>query len=150
MKWIIASIAFSLMFGSAQARAGHEVGNGTLTNWHCAGHASIKNQNGTRVILPFQMRLYKKEMEVSFLDQNSQEMYKHVLSVDSAVYYKATGLVEIRSYKNSTSLTKELQAYATLRKVGQILSEPVSGSLVVNLGNEVMLSSHAMTCQDYF
>lgn len=150
MKSIIASFTTVLLLVSFQAHAGHEVGNGGLTTWVCEGHASLLDKNGGRAIMPFEMRLEKKKMDVMILNSDLKVVLQKEMVLGSAIYYKATGIVEIRSFKDSTSLTKETQAFAILRKVGQTMSEPILGTLEVKMNDNITLSSHSMKCQDYF
>lgn len=149
MKLILSLSLMGLFFGTSAAMAGHEVNNGTLEAWYCQGSGYLQGTAGT-VKMPFELRISPNEVELKVMTVANTALYTQKLFLNSTAVNYSTGAAELRSYKPSNALMKDLAAYITISDIGKVLETPHNGTVDFSLDNGVRFFANSMTCNNYF
>lgn len=149
MKIFISFVSSILCLAALQAQAGHEVNDGSLTTWYCQGTGYLKGSAGT-VKLPFQLRVSPLEVELQVLSTTNTVLRTEKLFLDSTTVNYSDGTAELRSYKQSGTLMKDLAAYITIKSVGQVIDHAHDGTVDFALENGVSFFANTMACNNYF
>jgi hypothetical protein len=131
------------------AQAGHEVNDGGLTTWYCKGNGYLQGANGS-VKLPFELRVSREELELIILSTTNTVIRTENLPLSNRAVNYSNGYAELRSFKPSSALMKELAAYVTIADIGKVLDHPHSGTVDFSLDNGVRFFSNSMDCNNYF
>lgn len=149
MKLILSLSLIGLFFGTLPAMAGHEVNNGTLEAWYCQGTGYLQGTAGT-ASLPFELRISPNEVELQIMTVSNTALHTEKLFLNSTAVNYSTGAAELRSYKPSNALMKDLAAYITISDIGKVLSTPHNGTVDFALENGVRFYANSMACNNYF
>lgn len=149
MKLILSLSLMGLIFGTLPAMAGHEVNNGTMEAWYCQGVGHLQGNVGS-VILPFEMRISPKSVELTIMTEAKTVVRTEKVVLSSTAVNYGNGAAELRSYKPSTTLMKDLVAYITISDIGKIMQTPHNGTVDFSLENGVRFYANAMACNNYF
>ncbi|MBS1969304.1 MAG: hypothetical protein JSU04_03315 [Bdellovibrionales bacterium] len=149
MRILISFVSALLVFASLSAQAGHEVNDGGLATWYCKGAGYLQGTAGT-VNLPFELRISPNEMELTILSTTNSVIRTEKLSLSSRAVNYGNGYAELRSFKPSNALMKDLAAYVTIADIGKVLDHPHNGTVDFSLDNGVRFFTNSMQCNNYF
>lgn len=149
MKLILSLSLMGLFFGTLPAMAGHEVNNGTLQSWYCQGAGHLQGAAGV-ASMPFELRISPNEVELKVLSNANTVITTEKLFLNSTAVNYSTGAAELRSYKPSNSLMRDLAAYITISEIGKVLNRPHTGTVDFSLDNGVRFYANSMECNNYF
>lgn len=149
MKLINSAIASVLCLTALQARAGHEVNDGSLETWYCEGTGLLKGQAGA-VNLPFELRISASELQLTIKNAKDLVLVDKSLPLAATAVNYGNGDAELRSYKPSTSLWQDQAAYILIHDIGNVSVDEKTGSAEFSLDNGVSFVSHIMACKNYF
>lgn len=149
MKSLISFVSALLVFASLNAQAGHEVNDGGLATWYCQGAGYLQGTAGI-VNLPFELRISPNEMELTILSTANTVVRTEKLPLSSRAVNYGNGYAELRSFKPSSALMKDLAAYVTIAEIGKVLDHPHNGTVDFSLDNGVRFFTNSMDCNNYF